>query len=78
MALDLTDFTTASRPRRTVCTVARVLAALDPKDRDVVTAALANEDITHSAIANVLQSAGHDLKQGTVSRHRRGGCSCGA
>ena len=76
MSLSPDAFKVASRPRRSLCTVARVLNALEPKDRTVVEEALGNDDITHSAIAQVLQAEGHDLKQGTVSRHRRGACGC--
>ncbi len=74
----LDDFTAASRPPRSVCSVAKLLAALDAKDRSVLAEAMANSDITHAGIAKVLVAEGHDIQQGTVARHRQGRCTCGA
>ncbi len=78
MTIKLDDLVRASRPRRSVCSVAKVLALLDAKDREVLDAAMTNDAITHSAIAIVLTAEGHDIQQGTISRHRRGVCTCGA
>lgn len=76
MGLSIDAFTAASRPRRMVCAVTRIAQSLAPKDRKVLEDALANEAITHSAIASVLTDNGHRVNGGTVARHRNKGCSC--
>ena len=76
MALSLDDFTSASRPKRMQCTLGQVLDALDDDDEKVVRAAIADENVTHSAIAKVLVANGHTITQGVVGRHRKGDCAC--
>lgn len=77
MGFSLEDFTAASQPTRPVCTIHKIMRALDPKDRDVLTAAFSNPEITAVAIGAVLKANGHDVTQHTVARHRRGQCTCG-
>lgn len=76
MPLSMDAFVEKSRPTVPVCPVARVLASLPPKDRDVLVAALGNKDITHAAIAAVLTENGHKMAQDAMGRHRRGSCGC--
>ena len=78
MAWSLDEFVAASRPARAVCSIAKILESLDAKDRAVLDGALRNTDVTHAAIATVLCANGHDIRQSTVSRHRRNGCTCGS
>lgn len=66
----------AKGPSRLPCTIAVILAALTPEDRADLEAALADRSIGHRIIAEVLSAEGHPVKQGTVSRHRGGQCSC--
>jgi hypothetical protein len=76
MSLSLDAFTAASNPSWPKCPIVRIFDVLDPKDAAVLTAALADRDVTHAAIANVLTSNGHRIVQDAVGRHRRGACSC--
>lgn len=77
MALSLDAFTEASQPCRPECPVVRITKSLGPKDRDVLTAAVDSDGITHAAIAKVLTDNGHKISQDAVGRHRRGDCACG-
>ena len=76
MVLSLDDFAVASRPKRSVCTMAKVFDALNDKDTAVLSAALADVAVTHAAIAAVLEANGHKINQGTIARHRRNQCTC--
>ena len=76
MPLSADAFRTASRPRRAVCGVTKVLGSLSDADRKVLEAALADPDVTHAAIERVLAAEGIELPQGTVRRHRNGECAC--
>lgn len=78
MVLSLDEFAKASRPKRMQCGVAIVLDKLTDKDRKILLGAMANPDVTHSAIEAVLRSERIELSQHTVARHRRGGCNCGS
>lgn len=76
MPLSLDDFANESKPSRSPCSMAEVRAALSPSDLKALDQALATPGFTHAAIARVLRRAGHQVAQGTVSRHRLGNCSC--
>ena len=76
MAWSLDEFVAASKPYRPVCSVTRVLEALDAKDRGVLEEALTNPDVTAAAIEAVLAANGHQIRQGAIGRHRRGHCAC--
>jgi len=77
MALSLDAFAEASRPKRMQCSVAKIGGALEAKDAAVLAEALANPDVTNTAVASVLTAAGHKIAPCTVSRHRKGECACG-
>lgn len=74
--LSMDAFLAASKPRRAVCHIVKVLDALDPKKRAVLEAALANDDVTHAGIEKVLTDNGFQVRQGSIARHRRGSCAC--
>lgn len=57
------------------CTVCTLLTELPAEDVKALQDALRDRDIQGSMIARALQSEGHDIKQNTVTRHRRGDCS---
>ena len=63
---------------RVSCPVAYALSTLDEKQRVELEAALADETITHIAIARVLIRHGFKMSaQGkSVGAHRRGSCGC--
>ena len=58
------------------CSIAVVFGSLDADEAKALTAALADEGITHAAISKVLRDNGHDVAPVTVSRHRRRECQC--
>lgn len=73
----LDDIASESRPTPTVCSVAVVLADMDPKDRNDLEAALADQvTYTHTAITRVLRRRGYDMHDKRVANHRRGQCAC--
>lgn len=75
----LDDIEAECRPAKgPVCGVVAILAALDATDRKVVQAALEDPAKSHAGIARALTRNGHSVKGGTISRHRKGECSCGA
>lgn len=65
-----------AKPKRLACSIAVVLGSLADDEAAALTAALADEDITHAAISKVLRDNGHDIAAVTVSRHRRRECRC--
>ena len=76
MTADLTEFEALSAPRRTECTVKKLLADLDGQELADFKAALDAPHITHAAISQWLKNRGHQLSGHTVGRHRKGACSC--
>jgi hypothetical protein len=76
VALSLDDFAPvhAGPP----CSVAAVLEAFEPADRKVLVEAMANPTVQHSRVAAVLAQHGHRVNAGTIGRHRKGECRCGA
>lgn len=77
MGLTLEGFRSAVGVAGTACGVTRVLKSLSESDQKVLTAALADATIQHSAIERVMKAEGHRLPALTIGRHRRGECSCG-
>lgn len=62
------------------CTFEVIFEQLSPKEAEALKAAVDNRAITNARLSEVLFKAGHNVKPGTVSRHRsRGmanGCRC--
>jgi len=77
VGLSLDEFVAASKPKRQACSVSLLFDALKPKDRAVLQGVLADPTVSHAAIESVLKRNGHAVAQSTVSRHRRGECTCG-
>jgi hypothetical protein len=75
MALSLDEFRAESK-RGPRCTFGRLLERLDKNERAVLEAAMADPDVQHKRIADVLKAAGHKMEAHTVSRHRNCECQC--
>lgn len=58
------------------CTVAVVLGALPPADRDALLAAIADPQLSAERIAAACKAADIALGYSPISRHRRNGCDC--
>ncbi len=59
-----------------MCAVGSSRDELDDGDAADLDAALADEAVTGSALARVLQGRGYEIDQSSVQRHRRGDCAC--
>ena len=59
------------------CAVATVMKMMDPDDVATLTVALGDKDVTAAAIGRALRSIGVDVSAFSLSRHRKGECSCG-
>ncbi len=57
------------------CSVCKLLAELPADDAEALREAVIDPMVQGSQIARALQSEGYDIKQNTVTRHRRGDCS---
>lgn len=64
------------QPGGPTCTLGLIIALLGDDDRGDLEAALASPFIPATAIGAGLRTLGHDVKDSTVQRHRRGGCGC--
>ena len=73
---DLDEFVALSRPQRLECSVAAALRQLGDDDRRKARAAMGELSITHAAISKWLALRNVKVSGGTVSRHRKGECSC--
>ena len=62
---------------RTPCRVWSTKENLSKQDAKELDEALADPSVTGKAIADVLKARGHNINQGSVTRHRRGDCACG-
>jgi hypothetical protein len=65
-----------SRPKRSGCTVAAALNALDDRTSATLTLLIARTDITHAALARAIDDRGHRMTGETIRRHRAGICTC--
>jgi hypothetical protein len=75
MALaDALDTAVASQTKGPTCTLCVTVNKLSDADKAALDAALESE-LTHAVIARALQSEGHNVKTGTVARHRRFECA---
>lgn len=59
------------------CVVGKLLQRLPADDREVLAGWLDDRDLSAAAIERELVDDGHDVKQGSIAYHRRGGCRCG-
>lgn len=75
--MSLTDLIDSeSKPRGEKCTLGTAWVKLTNEDRNGLRKAFASEIVSSNAISRALQKAGHDIKPGTVRRHRKGECRC--
>ena len=65
-----------ARRKGPTCSVSGILAALDDADRESLLAAFASTQPS-SAISRALATVNVQVASTTLSRHRRGECSCG-
>lgn len=73
----LTEAFEASRkPKGQRCELPKILAKLDPDERAIVEAWLADPDVENAHIARTLTKVGHTIQGQAVGRHRRGDCKC--
>lgn len=63
-------------PASSVCSVARILDALDDNDRAWLSIVLVDPEEQSAAIGRTLTRAGHRIAGTTIARHRRGDCTC--
>lgn len=68
--------TAAQSARGPNCTVGLIITDLDEEGRRDLSQAMDNPRVQHAAIAAGLHMVGHKVDAQTVSRHRRGLCSC--
>ena len=76
--VDLSEFRKL-KPATSTCGVvrlAKILIETDTERAEKLKAALVDEDITHAAIEIVLKNWGYQVSSTTISRHRRGLCTC--
>lgn len=57
------------------CSVCKLIDELPHDEAQALMEALGSPLVHGSMIARALQSEGHDVKQNTVQRHRRGDCA---
>lgn len=58
------------------CPVARAIRSLEGEDAEALTAALAEPDIMHVTITEVLRNRGFVMGEKAVRGHRSNACSC--
>ena len=73
----LDDFKSEGQRPRMQCRIVTVREEMTADEHADLIAALGNPVISAAAIERVLKRKGIDVPQGTVTRHRRGECSCG-
>ena len=64
-------------PKGPPCSVKATLDNMDPDSRADMEGALGAASISSSAISRALAAVGNRVSAQTLSRHRRGVCSCG-
>lgn len=61
---------------RARCTVARLVEVMEDEERADFLAAIDDHALSCAAIARAVTARGHDIQQGTLTRHRKGMCGC--
>ena len=72
LADSLRDVSPANKGPR--CTMCRIIMGLSAADSAALSAALTDQQFTNDMIARALQAEGHDIREQSVGRHRRGIC----
>lgn len=57
------------------CTFCVFLKSLDKASFTKINERLMRESVTSASLARVLTKNGHNIKEGVISRHRRGNCA---
>jgi O-acetylhomoserine/O-acetylserine sulfhydrylase-like pyridoxal-dependent enzyme len=60
----------------TTCFVGQVLKDMDEETKTTFIEVLNNPNIQHVQIARLLEGEGLKTSEGTIRRHRKGGCRC--
>jgi hypothetical protein len=58
------------------CAVRTLIAQIEKKDQEILTAAIASPEWASLTLAKELTSRGLLISDGAISRHRKGQCSC--
>jgi hypothetical protein len=58
------------------CKVRTLLQGLEPKDRQILEAALSDESWPTFTLATELRKRGMTISEHPIRKHRAGGCSC--
>lgn len=72
LADSLRDVSPANKGPR--CTLCRIIMGLSAADSAALSDALNSPTYTNDMIARALQAEGHDIREQSVGRHRRGIC----
>lgn len=71
---DLNNETNFVHPRRAWCSVCKLIESLPKAEGEAFASKLLEPHITNTALSRVLKANGHDVSDGTISRHRRKEC----
>jgi hypothetical protein len=71
---DLGNESNFKAARRSWCSVCLLITTLSDKEAKAFTDRLADKHVANTALSRVLKANGHDISDGTLSRHRRGEC----
>lgn len=66
----------ALQPQQPVCAIARILDSLVAKDRAALEMALADRSIKMTPLNRALRQNGYQLRDGAITDHRAGKCTC--
>ncbi len=59
------------------CSIKTIIDSLSKEDAEALAEAFANPTVSGRAITKALRADGHDTRDHSVNRHRRGLCLCG-
>lgn len=63
--------------RQSTCIVRTILYKLGPEDYQILSDALVDLEWSAQALATGLRENGVTIAANSITRHRKGGCSCG-
>lgn len=72
---DLSKDDNFPKPKRAWCSVCELLKTLSKAEQVALNSRLADKNITHVALSNVLKNNNYDISDSTIGRHRRGSCN---
>lgn len=70
------DILAESRSPGARCRVEVILADMEAFDREQLLEVINDPSVSSSAISRYLKKTGTEIAEGSISRHRRGGCRC--